>query len=100
MASHGLPSTILSLVGAITLEIGGGVSRILGFWPRIGAGILVFFLVPATASFHTDFSQKMPVIIFLTHAALKGELLLVTALGGGGYTVRSLDVRNEDVTYA
>lgn len=59
LASHGLPLTTLLLVGAIVLEIGGGVSLIVGLWPRIGAEILVFFVVPATAIFHTDFSQQI-----------------------------------------
>lgn len=61
---------------------------------------MVFFVVPTTAIFHTDFSQQMQVIMFLKNAVLMGGFLLVTAFGAGVYTVRSLNVRNEEVTYA
>lgn len=95
MASHGMPLTAVLLVGAIVVEIAGGLSIILGLWARAGAVALVFFLIPATLIFHTDFGDQTQLIMFLKNLSIMGGLLLVTAYGSGGYSLRSLDVDGE-----
>jgi len=89
MATHGIPIPALFLVGAIVVEIVGGVSVILGLWARVGAAILFLFLIPATLIFHTDFGQQSQVIMFLKNLAIMGGLLLVAVYGVGPYTLRS-----------
>ena len=56
MAQYGMPATGLLLVGAIALELFGGLSVLLGFRARWGAIALFVFLIPATLIFHTDFA--------------------------------------------
>jgi putative oxidoreductase len=100
MASHGLPLTSVLLVGAIAVEILGGLSVILGLWARIGAAALFVFLIPATLTFHTDFSQQTQMIMFLKNLSIMGGLLLVVAFGSGTYHLQALDPADEDVAYA
>ena len=57
MAQHGMKMTGLFLVLAILLEVGGGLSVLLGYLPRLGALVLLLFLVPTTAVFHRDFAN-------------------------------------------
>jgi putative oxidoreductase len=92
MASYGMPLTAVLLVGAIIVEILGGLSIILGLWARAGAVALVLFLIPATLVFHTDFADQTQLIMFLKNLSIMGGLLLVTAHGSGSYSLRSLAV--------
>jgi len=100
MASHGIPLTAVFLVGAIAVEILGGLSVILGLWPRAGAAVLVLFLIPATLIFHTDFSQQTQMIMFLKNLSIMGGLLLVMAFGGGRYRIQTLGSADDEVAYA
>ena len=100
MASHGIPLTAVFLVGAIAVEILGGLSVILGLWPRAGAAVLVLFLIPATLIFHTDFSQQTQMIMFLKNLSIMGGLLLVMAFGGGRYRIQALGSADDEVAYA
>lgn len=89
MASHGMPLTATLLVGAIVVEILGGLSVILGLWARVGAIALMVFLIPATLIFHTDFADQTQLIMFLKNLSIMGGLLLLTAFGSGEYSIRS-----------
>jgi putative oxidoreductase len=83
MASYGMPMTSLLLVGAIVVEIVGGLSVIFGFFPRLGSAALVLFLIPASLIFHTDFSDQTQLIMFLKNLSIMGGLLLIVAYGSG-----------------
>ena len=100
MAAQGMPLTAVLLVGAIVVEVLGGLSVILGLWARGGAAALILFLIPATLIFHTDFGQQTQVIMFLKNLSIMGGLLLVMAFGSGPYRIRSLRGADEDVAYA
>jgi putative oxidoreductase len=100
MASQGMPATAVLLVGAIVVEILGGLSVILGLWARAGAAALVLFLIPATLIFHTDFSQQTQVIMFLKNLSIMGGLLLLIAQGPGPYRMRSLAEDSSEAEYA
>ena len=89
MASQGMPLTAFFLVGAIVVEVLGGLSVILGLWARVGAAALFLFLIPATLIFHTDFSQQTQMIMFLKNLSIMGGLLLVMAFGSGTYALSS-----------
>lgn len=90
MAQHGLPLRTLLIVGAILLELGGGLSLLLGWKTRWGAAALIAFLIPTTLIFHTDFADEQQMIAFLHNLALMGGLLLVVTYGAGPL---SLDAR-------
>ena len=91
MASHGIPLTAVFLVGAIVVEILGGLSIILGLWARAGAAALVLFLIPATLIFHTEFGERTQMIMFLKNLSIMGGLLLLVVHGAKQYALRSLD---------
>jgi len=74
MADYGMPLTGFFLVCAIILEIGGGLLVLTGFFDKMGARLLILFLIPTTLIFHTDFSQKMQIIQFLKNSAIIGGL--------------------------
>ena len=77
------------LVGAIVFLIAGSVSVILGYRARIGAALLLVFLVLATYFYH-DFwtlsdskAQQEQMIQFMKNLGLMGAMLLVIANGTG-----------------
>ena len=74
MANYGMPMTKFFLICAIILEIGGGLSILLGYRAKWGALALVIFLVPATLVFHTRFSDQIQMIMFMKNLAIMGGL--------------------------
>lgn len=88
MAAQGMPLVTLFLIGAIVLEVGGGLMVLLGWRARLGALALIVFLVPATAIFHNPMGlegmeQQMQMIQMFKNIAIMGGLLLVLGLGAG-----------------
>lgn len=88
MASAGMPLTGLFLVGAIVLELAGSLSLILGYKPRLGAILLIIFLIPATLIFHTNFADRIQQIMFLKNVAILGGLLMIVQYGAGNIALR------------
>ena len=80
MGEKGIPAPQLMLVGAIVFLIAGSLSVIVGFKPRIGATLLLIFLVLATYYFHdfwnvTDPAVKQDQMIhFLKNVGLMGAM--------------------------
>lgn len=83
MAAHGMPLTGLFLIAAIIVELGGGLSVLLGYRSRLGAAALALFLIPATLIFHTSFSDPMQQIQFMKNLAILGGLLMILQFGSG-----------------
>jgi len=95
MASKGMPAVSFFLAGAILLELGGGLSLLLGFRARAGAAALILFLIPATLIFHNFWAfegmdQRMQMINFLKNLAILGGLIQTMVYGAGAL---SLDAR-------
>ena len=90
MAAYGMPLTGFFLLGAIALELGGGLSVLLGYKARWGAIALVIFLIPTTLIFHTKFSDQVQAIMFMKNSAILGGLLMIACFGSGPM---SLDTR-------
>lgn len=89
MASKGISAATILLVGAIAFELAGGLSLVLGYRARIGAALLLVFLVLATYYFH-DFwkvadpkDQQDQMIQFLKNLAIMGAMVLIIANGAG-----------------
>jgi len=87
MAAHGLPLTAFLLVGAIILELGGGLSVLLGYRTKWGAWALIIFLLPTTLIFHGNLSDQVQQIMFLKNAAILGGLLLLLGQGPGPLSI-------------
>jgi putative oxidoreductase len=75
-----LPAPVTAL--GFAAQLAGGMSVMLGVWPVWGAGLLIVFLIAATALFHnfTLFKgeERQPHLYFtLVNCALVGYCLLV-----------------------
>ncbi len=97
-ASQGVPmaSIAVPLSGAIALV--GGLSILLGYHAKIGAWLIVLFLVPVTPMLHkfwgvTDpMMQQMQMAMFFKNVSMLGAALVITQLGSGPW---SLDARKK-----
>ena len=84
MAAMGMTSgTTFFYVAATALELGAGLSLLLGFWTRAGVAALVLFMIPTTLIFHTNFGDQNQMIHFMKNIAMTGGLLYVYAFGPG-----------------
>ncbi len=92
MASEGVPTPKIMLVGAIVFLILGSVSIIVGYKARIGAALLLVFLILATYFFH-DFwnfqgaEQQPQVIQFMKNLSMMGTMVFLMANGSGPASV-------------
>lgn len=80
METHALPAPVLLCAAAVAVEALGGISLILGYYARWGAGALALFLLAATWIFHAGADQR---IHLLKNLAILGGLLQVMAFGPG-----------------
>lgn len=92
MAAEGVPFPEVMLAGAIVFLIAGSLSVIAGYRTRIGAALLLVFLILATYFFH-DFwnfegqEQQMQIIEFTKNLSLMGTMVFLIANGPGGLSV-------------
>ncbi|MGC2166747.1 MAG: DoxX family protein, partial [Gallionella sp.] len=75
MASVGVPGELLPLV--IALEIGAGLSLLLGFQTRLVAFLLAGFSIISGILFHSG-ADQMQQIMFMKNLAIAGGLLAFT----------------------
>lgn len=82
MAMKGFPPGIipLMLIGAIILELGGGLSVILGYRVKLITVAMALFLIPANLIFHNFWAlppemQASEQLSFLQNVAIMGGLL-------------------------
>jgi putative oxidoreductase len=95
-AAHGvpLPELLVPLSGIIALL--GGLSVLLGFQTRIGAWLLVIFLVPVTVAMHDFWSVSDPIALqvekamFLKNITMLGGALVITHFGAGPLSLDAL----------
>ncbi|MBA3439972.1 MAG: DoxX family protein [Pyrinomonadaceae bacterium] len=92
MESVGFPAPSLFLVGAILLEIVGGVLLLVGYKARWASLALFVFLIPATLIFHAanlaDPAQgQQQMIEVLKNLAILGALVKFAADGAGAYAL-------------
>jgi putative oxidoreductase len=94
MEAKGMPIAALFLVFAIILEIGGGLSVLLGYKTKWGALALILFLIPTTLIFHNQLSDQVQLGMFIKNFAILGGLFMVVSFGAGPL---SLDNRSSSV---
>ena len=100
-AAHGvpLPGLLVPLSGIIALL--GGLSILLGFQMRIGACLLVIFLVPVTLMMHNFWSVSDPMALqiekamFLKNLTMLGGALVISYFGAGPLSLDALTSRRE-----
>jgi len=86
MAQYGMPMTPFFLVGAIFLELVGSFCVIFGWFARLGALLLVIFLIPTTLIFHTNFAEPMQMIMFMKNVSMLGGCLFILGAGAGKFS--------------
>jgi len=103
-ARHGvpLPDLLVPVSGVIALV--GGLSVLLGFQTRIGAWLLVLFLVPVTAMMHNFWTSSDPLThqieraMFLKNVTMLGGALVISYFGAGPLSLDALLNRDKGVT--
>lgn len=87
MGAQGMKMTGMFLVLAILLEVGGGLSVLLGYLPRLGALALFCYLIPVTLVFHRNLSDPAQLGHFAGNVAIMGGLMAIVSAGGGVFSV-------------
>jgi len=95
-ASQGVPlaSILVPLSGVIA--IAGGLSILLGYRAKLGAWLLVLFLIPVSLMMHKFWTVQDPMmaqlqmILFMKNVSMLGGALLISHFGAGPF---SLDAR-------
>ncbi len=92
-ASQGVPLAplVVPLSGIIALL--GGLSIAFGYRAKVGAWLLVLFLVPATLSLHAFWGIKDPMVaqmqmaMFMKNVSILGAALIITQMGSGPFSL-------------
>jgi putative oxidoreductase len=101
-AQHGvlMPGLLVPLSGIIALT--GGLSVLLGYQTRLGAWLLVVFLVPVTLVMHNFWAASDPMVfqvekgMFLRNVTMLGGALVISYFGAGPLSLDAfLNVRRE-----
>src|SRR4030042_3378201 len=83
MAKFGMPNTSFFLFGAIVFELVGSATVILGYFTRLGALLILIFLIPTTLIFHTNFADRIQMIMFMKNVSMLGGCLVLLGAGPG-----------------
>jgi|SRR5271165_4334711 len=95
-ASQGVPLASIAVPLSGVLAIAGGLSILLGYRAKLGAWLLVLFLVPVTLMMHKFWLVQDPMmaqiqmILFMKNVSMLGGALLISQFGPGRF---SLDAR-------
>ena len=81
--SQTLPLAPLLAAGTVAFQLLGALSLILGYQVKIGALLLIIFLVPANLIFHNFLIDGAELGAFLKNLGLIGGLLMVIYTGSG-----------------
>ncbi len=92
-AAQGVPLPHVAVPIAGLLAIAGGLSVLLGFRARIGAWLLVLFLLPVTLMMHKFWAvadsagAQIQFIMFLKNVSMLGGALMIAHFGSGPLSV-------------
>jgi putative oxidoreductase len=94
--SAGVPLASIAVPLSGVLAIAGGLSILLGYRAKLGAWIIVLFLVPVTLMMHKfwlvqdSMMSQIQMILFMKNVSMLGGALLISHFGAGPF---SLDAR-------
>jgi len=97
-ASQGVPLAQIAVPVSGLIALAGALSILLGYKAKIGAWLLVIFLVPVTVMMHRFWGisdpqiAQMQMIMFMKNISMLGGALLITQFGAGQM---SLDSRQQ-----
>ena len=92
-ASHGVPfaGVLVPLSGALALV--GGLSVLVGYRAKVGAWLIVLFLVPVTLTMHAFWAASDPMMMqvqqamFMKNLSMLGGALLLLYFGAGPFSL-------------
>ncbi|HXE89772.1 MAG TPA: DoxX family protein [Terriglobales bacterium] len=88
-AQQGVPLASIAVPVSGVLALLGGLSVLLGYRARIGAWLLVLFLVPVTLMMHNFWAFTDPAmgqlqfVMFLKNLSMLGAALIIAGMGAG-----------------
>jgi putative oxidoreductase len=88
-ASQGVPLASLAVPLSGIMAIVGGLSILLGYHAKLGAVVIIAFLVPVTFMMHAfwgvsdPMQQQIQMIMFMKNISLIGAALLIFVSGSG-----------------
>jgi len=94
-ASQGVPLASIVVPFSGLLALVGGLSILLGYRAKIGAWLIVLFLVGVTPLMHKfwgiadPMAQQMQMIMFFKNLSMLGGALLLTQFGSGPWSLDS-----------
>jgi len=94
--AQGVPWASILVPFSGVLAFAGGLSILLGYRAKLGAWLLVLFLVPVTLMMHKFWAVQDPMMaqmhmaMFMKNVAMLGSALLISQFGAGPF---SLDAR-------
>ena len=94
-AAQGIPIAGVLVPASGIMAIVGGLSVLLGFHGKLGAWLLVLFLVPVTLMMHNFWAVKDPMMqqiqmaMFLKNISMLGSALFFTQIGTGPLSLDS-----------
>jgi putative oxidoreductase len=83
MAKYGMPMVEVLLVGAIVIELIGGLMLAVGWMTRWAAWAIFLFVAVATYIFHPVWADPGQAIQFQKNLAIMGGMLYVAFMGPG-----------------
>jgi putative oxidoreductase len=86
--AFGVPGMLLPL--AIAVEVGGGLSILVGYYTRVAALALAGFCVATAVLFHTKLGVRNELLHFEKDLAIAGGLLVLCAHGAGRWALDAL----------
>ena len=95
-ASEGVPLAAIAVPLSGVLAIAGGLSVLLGYRAKLGAWLIVLFLVPVSLMMHKFWTVTDPMmaqiqmILFMKNVSMLGGAVLISHFGAGPF---SLDAR-------
>jgi putative oxidoreductase len=96
IASKGIPLPQLAAVGAIIVELGGGIMLVVGWKTRLAAAIIFVFTALTALIFHNFWSvppdqAQNQMIHFMKNISMMGGLLYVVIHGAGALSLDGSD---------
>ena len=95
-ASQGVPLASIAVPLSGGLAIAGGLSILLGYRAKLGAWLIVLFLVPVTLMMHKFWTvsdammAQIQMVMFMKNLSMLGGAVLISQFGAGPF---SLDAR-------
>ncbi len=87
IAAMDLPAPVLAYIGAIVVELGGGLLLLAGYRTKLVAAALAVFSIVTAFIFHHALADQNQMIHFLKNFAMAGGLLQFVAYGAGRISV-------------